>query len=57
MKLKDMQYDQQCLLIGRVARMINSGMSMSEIAEDLNKPLELIIEASKVIYDAFNKED
>lgn len=56
MKLKDMQYDQQCLLIGRVVRMINSGMSMSEIAEDLNKPLELIIEASKVIYDAFNKD-
>ena len=46
---KDLSYQKQCLLIGRVAKMYDNDMSIQKIAEDLGKPVELIHEVVGII--------
>lgn len=40
---------QQCLLVGRVAKMYDAGKPSSDIAEELNRPIELINDVIKII--------
>ena len=46
---KDLSYQKQCLLIGRVAKMYDNDMSIQKIAEDLGGGVELIHEVVGII--------
>lgn len=47
---------QQCLLVGRVAKQYDAGNPAQKIAEDLNKPYELIQEVVEIILVAREPE-
>ena len=54
--LNEMNYDKQCLLIGRVSRLYDSGMSMHEIAEEINMPESTVRSAMSIILTARSKK-
>lgn len=56
-KFKDLTRNKQCLLVGRTARMYDQNMTVQEIAEKLNEPIELVKEMIDIIIVAKqNKE-
>lgn len=48
-KFNELTISQQCLLIGQVARQYDDGNTVQKIAEDLNRPYELIHEVLGII--------
>lgn len=54
--LNEMNYNKQRLLIGRVSRLYDSGMSMHEIAEEINMPESTVRSAMSVILTARSKK-
>lgn len=55
-KFEDLTKNQKNVLVGRVARAYDSGMSLMKIAEDLNEPPELIHDVLGIILTARNPE-
>ena len=53
--LNEMNYNKQCLLVGRVSRLNDSGMSMHEIAEEINQPESTVRSAIAIIQTARSK--
>ena len=54
--LNEMNYNKQCLLVGRVSRLYDSGMSMHEIAEEINMPESTVRSAMSIILTARSKK-
>ena len=54
--LNEMNYNKQCLLIGRVSRLYDSGMSMHEISEEIKQPESTVRGAMSVILTARSKK-
>ena len=46
---RDISYQQQCLLVGKVARMYDNDMSIQKIAEALDESVELIHDVVGII--------
>ena len=46
---RDLSYQQQCLLVGKVARMYDNDMSIQKIAEALDESVELIHDVVGII--------
>ena len=53
--LNEMNYNKQCLLVGRVSRLYDSGMSVHEIAEEINQPESTVRSAIGIIQTARSK--
>lgn len=51
-KLKDYPYEEQCLLIGQVARLYSAGIPIGMMSKYLNEPFDIVYEAVNMIVAA-----